>query len=112
MTVTQVRDSESQGRDIAERYLLDVELFDKLMNTKGVTTASARARLAGVSRSTYYRVLNHEVDVQLGVAMGFAAAAEISVNQLFSQAQGSPTPPPRPGPTSPTPPPRPRGSAS
>lgn len=107
MTVTRARDSESQACDSGDSYQLDVALFDTLMNAKGIHRASARARQVGVARATLYRVLNHEVDVSLKVAMQFADAAGVSVHKLF-ELTGNPTPAPAPGPSSPPPPPGPR----
>lgn len=110
MGVTQARNTESQERN-SEAYFIDFDLFDSLMNAKGIRTATARAGKGRTSRSTYYRMIKHEVGVTLPVAMRYAKAAGTSVNKLFpphASGNGNPTPPPPPGPSSPPPPPAPR----
>ena len=105
MGVTQARNIESQARN-ADGYYIDFELFDEAMNGQKIYTATARARKAGVGRTTYYRVINHECASTLQTAMQFAKAAKMSVNRLFPKGggNGNPTPPPPTGPSSPTPP--------
>lgn len=112
MPVTRARDSESQGSDTEARFVIDATLFGKLMDAKGLSGATARARKVGLPRSTYYRVINGEVQATLRTADKFARAAGTTVNRLFS-AQAAPTQPPsqppstppaKPGPNTPPPP--------
>ncbi len=108
MPVTRARDSQSQGSDTESRYLIDFDLFDRLMNAKGIPGPTARARKVGLPRSTYYRVINHEVRATLATANQFARAAGTSVQKLFPLATAPTTPPTtppsNPGPNTPPPP--------
>lgn len=83
--------------DQSDDWVLDVDLFDRLMARKGVTTVEAQAELAGVHRATMFR-WRKPSGTSIGVADAFnlAELAGTTVQKLFRRRNQ-----PRPGPSHP-----------
>lgn len=80
MTATQksnVAADDSVGRR------LDVELLDRLMAARGITSVKAQAEAAGVDRSTMFRWRSGELSMGVLDALKLADLAGTTVEQLL-----------------------------
>lgn len=68
---------------------LRVELFDRLMATRGVLTVVEQARAVGVHRATLFRLRAGDGGTNAKVAMRMADACGTTVEQLFERVEGA-----------------------
>lgn len=61
---------------------LDVDLFDRLMAARGITTVKAQAEAAGVDRSTMFRWRAGDTSMGVLDALRLAELAGTTVEQL------------------------------
>jgi DNA-binding XRE family transcriptional regulator len=80
--------SDTEEREVDARVRLRVEVFDALMNRKGITFVAAQARELGVSRSNLFRLRTGATEPGLGLAMKMARLAGTTVEVLFELRAG------------------------
>ncbi|GIH07468.1 hypothetical protein Rhe02_55350 [Rhizocola hellebori] len=75
----------SEGVTDPQQPLLNRVIFGELMRVRGIPSMARLAELAGVSKSTAFRVRDGETRALLSTAQAFARVLDTTVSTLFPE---------------------------